>query len=202
MQVKFECDEFDFPVEAKMRFCGEEQAWNAAAASVAVKTAVPSVTVSQIEQGLSKASLPGRFEIRNVPSLYGGIRSLVLDGAHTVSSIFYTVNTLCSVFSCSSFDLLFACAADKDIKDIAPLFRGKCRNITITRPGNVRASDISSVARCFSENEMTFEAQTDCSLAVQSALEKASDSGAVLLVAGSFYLLAEVNEFFSHSATE
>ena len=49
---------------------------------------------------------------------------------------------------------------------------------------------------------MTFEVQTDCSLAVQSALEKASDSGAVLLVAGSFYLLAEVNEFFSHSATE
>ena len=202
MRVKFECDEFDFPVEAKMRFCGEEQAWNAAAASVAVKTAVPSVTVSQIEQGLSKASLPGRFEIRNVPSLYGGIRSLVLDGAHTVSSIFYTVNTLCSVFSCNSFDLLFACAADKDIKDIAPLFRGKCRNITITRPGNVRASDISSVARCFSENEMTFEAQPDCSLAVQSALEKASDSGVVLLVAGSFYLLAEANEFLSHSATE
>ena len=49
---------------------------------------------------------------------------------------------------------------------------------------------------------MTFEAQPDCSLAVQSALEKASDSGVVLLVAGSFYLLAEANEFLSHSATE
>lgn len=191
MDVSFDCTEFDRAVHAQMQFLGEEQAWNAATAAVAAKIAVRSVSAAQVESGLSKAVLPGRFEIRTPPLFFKGVQAVVLDGAHTVSSVFYTIKTAEAVFSGKQFGLLFACAADKAVSEIVPLFKGKCRFVVLTRPGTVRASDISSLEHCFSENGIAFRTEADCQKAVKEALAEADKKNAVLLVIGSFYLVSE-----------
>lgn len=202
MNVRFECSEFDFPIQTQMKLLGEEQAWNAATAAISAKTVVSSLTAAQIEKGLSAAVLPGRFEIKAPPLYFKRAKAVVFDGAHTVSSIFYTLKTLNEVFAGETGVLLFACAADKDIAEIAPLFKSKFSSVILTRPGTVRASDISSVEKCFSENGIVFKTQADCKKAIKEALTEADKDNAVLLVAGSFYLVSEAAAFFSSLQNE
>lgn len=199
MPIEFKCNVFDSPIKTKLKLIGEVQLWNAITASVAVKTAIPFITEKSIEIGLSNAFLPGRFEIKKIPEPFNKIKGFILDGAHTVNSILFTLNTLKEVYSNKNnkFDLLFACAADKDIKDIAPLFKNIFENITITRPGTVRASDISSVEHYFSDNNISFEADLDCEKAIEKALVKANKFENILLVTGSFYLIAEVDKYLA-----
>ena len=191
MNVTFESDLFSRPLQCAMRLLGEAQIWNAKAALCAVKVALPAISENALEQGISDAFLNGRFEVREPPRSYPQIKFLVLDGAHTVNSISLVVKTVEKCFPHCSFDLLFACAADKDVEDIAPLFANKFLNVTLTRPGTVRQSDISLVKAAFEQANIAFEAIEDCGDAIKTALEKANEEGHALLVTGSFYLLAE-----------
>ena len=81
---------------------------------------------SIIENGLAKAKLSGRFEICD---------SVIFDGAHTYNSIKLTLETLDALYPGKTVNLLFACAADKDIKDISLLFKNKFNKIYLTIPG-------------------------------------------------------------------
>ena len=87
-------------------------------AAVAVKTAMPKISEEIIERGLEKAFLPARFEIISPVPQFPDIPYLIIDGAHTVKSISFLLDTLQDI----SFDkgaLLFGCAADKDVEDMA-----------------------------------------------------------------------------------
>ena len=70
------------------------QAQNAAMAAITIKKLFPNLDEQIIENGLSKATLPGRFEIlENIPD-YKNISHLILDGAHTLNSIKLTLETV------------------------------------------------------------------------------------------------------------
>lgn len=185
-------------VKTVLSLRGTAQAQNAAAAAIAAKTVLPWISDEAVSEGLSRAALPGRFEIREVSAADGGRRTVVLDGAHTADSIALAVRTLRDVFPEAECDLLFACAADKAVEDIAPLFRGRFRRITVTRPGYVRESNLDGAAEAFLKNGMTVRKEADCRKAASSALADAD--GAVLLVAGSFYLVAEAESAFGLDA--
>ncbi|MBD5404833.1 MAG: bifunctional folylpolyglutamate synthase/dihydrofolate synthase [Treponema sp.] len=189
MNVTFESKFFSRPLKCSLRLIGEAQIWNAKAALCAVKSALPEITEKAMEQGLSDAFLNARFEVRTPPRSFPNIQCLVLDGAHTVNSISLVIKTIEECFPRQEFDLLFACAADKEVKDIAPLFLGKFFSVTLTRPGVVRQSDIASVEAAFENAGIDFEAIEDCSEAIKSALKKANEAGHALLITGSFYLI-------------
>lgn len=257
MSVSFEAKYFSRPVHAKLKMLGRFQAQNAALAALAVKIALPEISEETIEKGLSNASLPARFEVVPSPKNYENIPYLVLDGAHTVNSETFTMETMEETgllemgadsrdevsgagkakntddaedtdkadnanlgteqadnaerteqadFDSKKTDfdsrkpvLLFACAADKDVKDIAPLFKGKFQKIFLTKPGNVKISDTKKMEDAFDENEIPYDFDEDFSSQIKKALDFADEKKSVLLVTGSFYLVAETKKILLES---
>lgn len=190
---------FKRPICTTLHLLGEFQAYNAAAAAIAVKTAYPSISEETIERGLSNAFLPGRFEIVHSVANYPLLPALILDGAHTVNSVKFTMDTFHALFekAGTKAQLMFACAADKDIEDIAPLFKNSFSRITLTRPGSVKQSDMSKLTEAFSNAGMMFEADENFCRAIKKALSFAEAAGEPLLVTGSFYLVAEVKKIIA-----
>lgn len=183
-RLKIDNTEEDFNFSLKMP--GEVQIYNAICAILAVKKSIPQITKSQIQTGLAASFLPGRFQI-----LKSQKNITILDGAHTPNSIKNTIQTLKNVFPQKKYSLLFACAQDKKIEEIAPNFVNIFENIIVTTPGNVRKSDIQKVCTEFSKNNLTFQKSPDFKTAIQDAKNYSEKNNTILLVTGSFYLLAE-----------
>ena len=203
MRVQFESPLFSRKICADLGLLGEVQAQNAALAACAVKLAIPEVSERNIEEGLARAFLPGRFEIVRCPS-YAGIPAIVLDGAHTVNSCRFTMETFSEVFSgeksAGNCALLFGCAQDKDSADIAPLFRGVFGSVFLTIPGRVKKSDLRSVEKSFSDCGIPFDSSEDFCAQIKKALDFSNAHNAVLLVTGSFYLVSEVKKLLAEMA--
>ncbi|MBR1402673.1 MAG: bifunctional folylpolyglutamate synthase/dihydrofolate synthase [Treponema sp.] len=200
MSVSFSSKIFSRPIKTTLQLLGKFQAENASLAALAVKTVLPTVSEEIIERGLAKAKLPARFEILKNPLHSSDEKSLiVLDGAHTVNSVTFTMQTFRHVFgekndSQDKRILLFACAADKDAKDIAPLFKHEFDSVFLTKPGTVKQSDLAALAQAFCAAEIDYDMNEDFAAQIQKAIKKASDENAILLVTGSFYLIAEVKK--------
>lgn len=171
-----------FNIKASLSMPGFVQAQNAAAAALAVKLIKPEITASEISAGLEKAFLPGRFQING---------NIILDGAHTVRSIQNTLSTMKVVFPEKEFRLLFACAGDKDIKDIIPLFKGVFKKIIFTKPETVRKCNPNEMMKIAEQNGIAAEINPNLESSL-SSLKSESKSDDIILVTGSFYLVSEV----------
>ena len=199
MKAHIESPLFARPLVAHLSLLGYEQAENAALAALAIKTACPCVTEEQIERGLEAAFLPARFEVvRSVPK-YSAIPYLVIDGAHTVNS------TKCLLSSLSAIEkvdekkphLLFALAADKDAEDIAALLSREFDKITLTIPGGEKKADLPRAQEAFRKAGAKFSSGEDYEKMIADSFCAANEEKAPLVVAGSFYLAAEVKKFIS-----
>lgn len=196
MSVEIESPLFERPLKTNLKMAGEFQAKNAALAALAVKKAFPQINLKKIEKGLSKAYLPARFEVSAKINKFNKISSLILDGAHTVKSIQNTLDTMQKCFSQKNQKriLLFACAADKDIDDIAPLFKNKFDKIYLTKPGSTKLSDLKKIKNAFDRTKQTYDIDENHENQINKALSQANNENALILVTGSFYLVAEVKK--------
>ena len=198
MNVSMRSPLFSRPLKARLSLLGKVQAHNAFLAAAAVRLAFPEISEGTIERGLEKAALPARFQTIAL----GGEPCqglLVLDGAHTVNSIAGTMETFNALFADDARPrrLLFACAADKDVGHIAPLFKDKqgraiFEKITITKLNSAKQSDPQKAAAAFKQAGLNYELNEDYETAILSAVEAAKRDGAILLATGSFYLAAEI----------
>lgn len=202
MHIHFEGDFLNRPIETDMSMLGKVQIQNAAMAAIAIKKLFPNMDEGIIERGLAKAQLAGRFEILSNVSGYEGLKHLILDGAHTCNSIKGTLDTLNKMFGNEKIDLLFACAADKDIKDISKLFRYRFNKVYVTRPGNKKESNIEAEIQAFNDAHIDFEANPKYKVMIKKALQESAEKGHVLLVTGSFYLVSEVRKIIDSVQTE
>jgi dihydrofolate synthase/folylpolyglutamate synthase len=210
---------FARPVTSTLKLYGAFQAQNAALAALAAKKLFPVLDEAIIEAGLADASLPGRFQIIdnpfNAPAKDGGSNAsrsfgnaettsawtrpaLVLDGAHTVTSVSQSVQTFEALFV-QPGALVFACARDKDVEHIAPLFSG-FRPITLTRPGTGKEPDVERLRAAFKSAGLAFRYDDDYTRAITNALQDASNAGQSVLVTGSFYLVAEIMRILENEA--
>ena len=194
MSLMLESDIFSRPIKTKLNMLGKCQVLNAAQAAIAIRKVLPNLDEAIIERGLAKAKLPGRFEIIDYVPGYPGIPHLVLDGAHTLNSIKLTLETLGRMYDDKKVRLLFACAADKDIKDISMQFKYRFEHVYVTRPGNKKQSNIKAEIEAFTKAEVDFTADPDYKKMIQKAFSDSSEKGDILLVTGSFYLIAEVRK--------
>lgn len=185
MEITINSPIFSRPLKTNLSLLGKFQAQNACLVAIAAKTLFPSIDESIIERGLAKAKLPGRFEIIGTED-----NPIILDGAHTEQSIMFSLETLQRIFPNKNKHLLFACAADKNIEKIAPLFT-QFDNITLTCPGERKASDPERMKAAFAKAGLKFQFIQNCKEAIKLAKEKSSIDKSTLLVIGSFYLLAE-----------
>ncbi len=194
MKVHLEGEFFNRPIDVEMNFLGSAQATNAGMAALSAKKLLPNISEDIIERGLAKAKLPGRFEIvKNIPG-FEGIPSLIMDGAHTLNSINLTLDTFNKLFDNKKANLVFACAADKDIKDMSKLFKYKFEKIYLTKPGDIKKADLKSAEEAFKTAELNFTLDPDYKKTIKKALQESSETGTLLLITGSFYLVAEVKK--------
>ena len=192
MNVFINSNLFSRPLKFSTHMLGEYQAKNAALAAAAVKLVYPDFDEGKIEEGLSKVSLPARFEIVHNPSRYPKLSDLVIDGAHTVKSVSLTMDTLLKFYGDKKLHLLFACAADKDVVHIAELFKNKFESVTLTKPGLTKSCNKDKMCSAFSTAGIDAKFYEDYKAGIEAALKNAEDKKAVLLVTGSFYLASEV----------
>lgn len=192
MNVSFFSDIFSRPVNFKSKMTGSFQAYNAFLAAAAVKLTHPEISEAEIEEGLSKVSLPARFEIIKNP--LNEKFNLIIDGAHTVKSIGLTMETLLKLFPGEKTDLVFACAADKDVEHIANQFKGNFESVSLTKPGSTKSADTEKMKNAFSKAEITFEYSDDYIKIINEAIKKAGNENHNLLITGSFYLASEVKK--------
>ena len=101
------------------------------------------------------------------------------------------------MFGEAKINLLFACAADKDVKDIAKLFKYRFEHIYVTKPGDKKKSDLNSEISAFTDAQLKFTADANYHSIIKKAFEDSAESGTNLLVTGSFYLIAEVKSFLN-----
>ncbi|GMO52891.1 MAG: folylpolyglutamate synthase/dihydrofolate synthase family protein [Treponemataceae bacterium] len=198
-RVKISSPLFSRAIEATLSMRGAFQAQNAAAAAVTCKTLFPLLNETVIERGLARAVLPARFEVITRPAPFPHIPALVIDGAHTEQSIMYTVETFKRLIKASRTDsrfnaaLIFACAGDKEVEKIAPLFRGFAY-ISLTIPGGIKRSFPERLKNAFTAAKLPFKFDDDYRAVIHEALKKADAGGISTLVTGSFYLASEVKK--------
>jgi len=187
---------------------GAFQVWNAALAAVAIKNRFPEITEEQIEQGLSSAKLPGRFEVAHF-EIKGNPVTIVFDGAHTVNSLSFTLENFYRYFGAKA-DILFACAADKKMVEMSHLVcSSNCAfsSITVTRPGKNKQSNYEGLLTAFSSSNIAqggkspaiLNGNPDYLQAINEALNLAAFRKKTLLVSGSFYLVAEVKKLLAQT---
>lgn len=188
---------FSRPINTTLNFLGEFQVFNAALACYACKIINPEITEEQIEEGLSNAFLPGRFEIVN-KNYSKKIPTIIMDGAHTKDSVTFTFNTFRKLFN-NEGKLLFACAYDKNMDEISKLFfEYNFKDIILTKPGLEKGSNLPYLIECVkkindnSNEKVNLQFDENPQKAIFAAFEQAYNANEPLLICGSFYLLAEV----------
>jgi dihydrofolate synthase / folylpolyglutamate synthase len=164
---------------------GTMQADNMALALLAAGELDAGLDADAAARGLAKAFLPARFQILALDP------PLVLDGAHTPDSVALCLESFNSLWSCPAA-LLFACAEDKKSAEMASLLAPRFDRITLTRPGLFKKGDIGALERAFAAAGAAYRSFEDHEAAIAAALAEARKLSMPLLVAGSFYLCAEV----------
>ena len=187
MNFVFSSDLFSREIKTSLKLLGKVQAENACFASCAVKLINSNISEKNIEEGLSKAFISGRYELLE----YNGI-SVVLDGAHTPNSIKNTVETTKKIFPDWNITLLFGCASDKDIKDIIPLFDGFVSEVAITKPNFSRAIELEKLQTMFNQLDIACKVFENSIDAIDLILHSPKTDKNLILVTGSFYLVSDV----------
>jgi dihydrofolate synthase/folylpolyglutamate synthase len=189
---------FPAPLDISISTPGTIQAWNAALAVAAAKTAFPRITPEAALRGLASFSLPARFErLLEEPVL-------IVDGAHTPRSMGAAVETFAALYGEGGI-FIFGCAAGKDADALARLIIPRFSRIIITTPGTYKESLPEKANAAFlairgdgKSPEITLI--PDTGQAVETALNKARETKLPVLGAGSFYLSAEIRTILRRPA--
>lgn len=162
----------------------EVQGNNAALALLGLKT-LNLFKEGITEESMNKTTLPGRFEKLEYK------RPVYIDGAHTPSSMFSTLDTFCNLFPSNNKIIVYSNVEGKNYQEMIQMVLDKFDQIIITRPGTFKKSDIQILYDYFVQNKKINQKVYLCP-EVQEALkqiEKLSiDNNTSVLVTGSFYL--------------
>ena len=98
--------------------------------------------------------------------------------------------------------LVFACAADKDPADFAPIFYGNIAYLYLTVPGSFKKGNLEKTVGAFTqvfgnENNVVMEASEDFNAVLKKAFTQSVAENRPLLITGSFYLAAEAQCVYS-----
>jgi len=178
---------------------GEHQALNCGLALAALdKLAAHGFVFEEgkVVAGLASTKLMGRMEeVWNHPKV-------IIDGAHNAASLTALVKSIGAHVPYDSMVMIFACAADKDIKGMLEQVAVGADKVIFTQAkNNPRAVSEGDLIRSFSEitGKMAQHAP-DLQAALKLAARAVSRDD-LILITGSFYLAGEARKHF-HQLTE
>ncbi len=172
---------------------GDYQTVDAKVARLSVKTVLPEITDDTINTGLNRVILPARYEtIRDVDGY--SLPYILIDGAHTANSIKVVVDRM--KHDEITGNLLFGCAADKHVEEMAKILidSNLFNKIYLTIPGDFKKSDLSRITKAFSLSSNIEMASPDYQSVIRKSLEDSSRDNIPLIVLGSFHLAGEVKK--------
>jgi dihydrofolate synthase/folylpolyglutamate synthase len=181
---------------------GQHQAANAATAIAAIAH-LPrdrySIGEPDIRQGLRDACCPARVQV------FATRPTLVLDVAHNVASIAALLQTLNEQFAGRRKVLLFASSRDKDtpgmLQQLLPAFDHVVLTKYIHNPRAVEPAELLAMAQAIvSDTPLPVVCQTaDHPTAAWQAAHAAAGPNDLIVIAGSFFLAAEVQSLLPPS---
>jgi len=178
----------DKSITLNLAMQGEVQAENAALALSVMRELLPeqfsSNSYPAVLQAVASAGLPGRMEkCRSTPAV-------ILDGAHTPSSIQRTIAAFQQVYGSQGI-CIFGSVEGKNTVGMAEAITEAFSDIIISQPGTFKPNSPEDVAKVFHRLTPSAELITDPNSALQRALELSGGARPVL-VTGSFYMVAEI----------
>ncbi len=188
-ETKFTFENAEFSI----RLSGEHQLGNAACALCALKELGGlgfSLDEKSLQNGMHAAFLPARAEVVRKEPL------TIIDGGHNEGAAKTLQKLISRHLKGKRITLLAAYMKDKDYQTALSILAPECENVVLTLADEKRGEDpkvLKNTAEKFCKNVF-------CESDKEKAFEKAtalSKKGDVLIVAGSFYLAAEVRKNFS-----
>jgi dihydrofolate synthase/folylpolyglutamate synthase len=172
---------------------GDFQLENAAAAVAALEILSFegfAISAASITQGLARVKWSGRFQILKQDP------TVLVDGAHNVSSMRGLVSNIKAYFSYKRIFLVFGTSCDKDIPGIVNELVPLSPQVIITRTAHSRAAPLPTLAAEFSKQGIEPETGATVSEALSRALLLA-DKTDIICVTGSLFVVAEALNYFS-----
>lgn len=174
---------------------GVKQPENVAIALAMLDAAGVDVPEAALREGVSRARLPGRFELRSV----GGDR-VILDGAHNAEAAQVLADTFIEHCPGETAVLLTGMLEGHDPVAFYQRLSGCFSEAHVSPIDFHRALPPKEVKQALEKLEIPSESYQSVEEAVSAALDSARRQQAVLLVAGSFYLLGEVGPLLDRLA--
>lgn len=172
---------------------------------IAISTVKSVFTNMKIDVNSVKESvrLPGRYEIIKDINNYKNIPFLLLDVAHTPSSIKAVLDRMAE--EGINGNLLFGCAKDKNSEEMARIITESAlfNHFYLTRPGDHKKSNLGQIEEDFKKAGVSqFVSDMDFENVILKALQDSNNSRTPLIVLGSFYLVGEVAKIISSKFEE
>ena len=142
----------------------------------------PGLEESIIEDGLSKTSIPGRFQIIETNP------NTVLDGSHTEKSVVSAVNTFKQIYGDGV--IIFGAISGKNIEPMAKAVSNVFNKVIISTPGSFKKFNIDEIEDIFKPLDIEVYKIS----APSKALKEAKKSKKPILVTGSFYMAGEIGK--------
>lgn len=146
------------------------------------------IDYGDIRRGLAKTEWHGRFEmLRREPYV-------IFDGAHNPDGIRFASESIERYFGRKKVAMLIGVMADKDYRLYSEMLGNHAAKVFTVKPDNPRALDSASLAKVFSEKNISAESFDVLADGVKSAYEYAKSRNIPLIALGSLYMYREFNE--------
>lgn len=163
---------------------------NSAIAQLALEQLTERFTIT--EEALAKGLLfrPAcRFEIHG---------NVIFDVAHNPEAIFSLLQALHSLFPATQFRFLVGFSKDKEYDRCLELIADVAVHIHLTQADSPRAAPIDALKNAMqSEDPSLYSAYPSIPEAAEAAAAEAAAKGEILVVCGSFYIMAEAKEILT-----
>ena len=165
---------------------GEHQIQNAALAVKALSK-INNFSHQVLSEGIKKAYLPGRFEIKKMYN-----RSIVFDAAHNPDAAFVLKKTLLSYFPEKKIIFIIGIMKDKDIDTFLKNILNENWSYYFTRPKTERALDAEALYKAAEKiQSKNINSVPIPKEALKSALKEAAKED-IICITGSFYTLCSI----------
>jgi dihydrofolate synthase/folylpolyglutamate synthase len=168
---------------------GRHQGINAATALEAVTRFVPANPLNPevVAEGLAKVQIPGRLEVFRVEEVDAPV---ILDVAHNPEGLSALVSSLAEAFAFNVVRFVVGILSAKDYSGmLAEIARLPC-SVILTRPRDMRSASLDDLERVTKSLQIAYEICEDVVAAMNAAI-KSSETGDLICVTGSHYVVGE-----------
>jgi dihydrofolate synthase / folylpolyglutamate synthase len=147
------------------------------------------ITAKTIEKGIRETRWPGRFQ---VIAARPGWPEIVIDAAHNPAGAWALRSALSERYEGRSLIFVFGAMRDKAISEMSEILFPLAEAVIATRPANTRAASAEEIQAAAARTGAEIELVDDAPRAVERARSLATGGDAVIVIAGSIYLVGEV----------